>query len=152
MPKTIFDFGVLAGADLGVVALADGGAVYSKGDPGDRAYVVHSGTVDLRCMDDTVEVLGPGEIFGLAAVLDGGVRFCSAIAVGKTELIPLSRSLVETLVGDDPEFAAAVTALMVRRLRAAFARLDPAPAGKIAEPGLNPIVAGVADGDAHIGR
>lgn len=152
MSKTTFDIGVLVKADLGVVALVDGGVVYSKGDPGDRAYVVRSGAVELRCLDQTVDILGPGEIFGLAAVVDGGARFCSAKAVGKSELIPLSRSLVEALVNDDPDFAAAVTASMVRRLRTAFARLDSTPAADMVGQALNPVAAGVADGGTHLGQ
>lgn len=144
MRETAFDMGVLAGADLGVVTLADGGVIYAKGDDGDQAYIVRRGSVELRCLDHSVEVVGPGEILGIAAVLDGGPRFSTAVARGGTELIPLSRSIVEALLSDDPEFASAVTALMVRRLRAAFAGLDRTYADIQAEPSVTPSLSPVS--------
>ncbi|WP_421722767.1 Crp/Fnr family transcriptional regulator [Bauldia sp.] len=120
MAKAIFDVDVLAGADLGILALLGGRVLYAAGDEGDRAYVVRRGTVALHCGDMAIEVLGPGEMFGVASLLDGKPRACTATANRGTELIPLSAPLVKALVSDDPDFAGAVTNAMVRRLRAAL--------------------------------
>lgn len=123
---TTVDIEVIAAADLGTIGLFDGGVVYSRGDSGDRAFVVRSGRVEIRGVGSAIEVIAPGEIFGEMALLDDQPRSCSAVAIGDTELIPISRSLFHALVRDDPEFALTVMRLVVRRLRAALAQLDAA--------------------------
>lgn len=124
MVGTTIDIEVIAAADLGTVGLFDGGVVYSRGDSGDRAYVVRTGKVEIRGVGCAIEVIAPGEIFGEMALLDDQPRSCSAVALGDTELIPVSRSLFHALVLDDPEFALTIMRLIVRRLRAALTQLD----------------------------
>jgi len=124
MVGTTIDIEVIAAADLGTLGHLDGSVVYSRGDSGDRAYVVRTGKVEIRGVGCAIEVIGPGEIFGEMALLDDQARSCSAVALGDTELIPISRSLFHALVLDDPEFALTIMRLIVRRLRAALAALD----------------------------
>jgi CRP/FNR family transcriptional regulator, cyclic AMP receptor protein len=124
MVGTTIDIEAIAAADLGAVSLFDGGVVYSRGDPGDRAYIVRTGGIEIRGLGCALEAIAPGEIFGEMALLDDQPRSCSAVALGDTELIPVSRSLFHALVLDDPEFALTIMRLVVRRLRAALATLD----------------------------
>ena len=70
MPGTTFDIEVIAAADLGVVSLFDGGVVFARGDAADCAYIIQSGSVEIRGVGCSIEVIGPGEIFGAAALLD----------------------------------------------------------------------------------
>ena len=124
MPDTTFDIEVIAAADLGVVPLLDGKPVFSKGDAADCAYIVKCGSVEIRGADCAIEVVGPGEIFGTAALIDDRTRSCSAVAVGATEVIPIPDSLFHSLLRDDPDFAMTIIRLVVRLLRATVAQLD----------------------------
>jgi CRP/FNR family transcriptional regulator, cyclic AMP receptor protein len=124
MVGTTIDIEVIAAADLGSMRLFDGGVVYSQGDLGDRAYIVRAGKIEIRGVGCAIEVIAPGEIFGEMALLDDQPRSCSAVALGDTELIPVSRWLFHALLIDDPEFALTIMRLIVRRLRAALAQLD----------------------------
>ncbi|SDB27898.1 Crp/Fnr family transcriptional regulator [Bauldia litoralis] len=124
MPGTTFDIEVIAAADLGVIPLFEGGVVFARGDSADCAYIVQSGSIEIRGVGCSIEVIGPGEIFGAAALLDDCPRSCSAVAVGEAEVIPIHRSLFTSLVRDDPDFALTIMRLVVRRLRATLAKLD----------------------------
>ncbi|MCB1489771.1 MAG: Crp/Fnr family transcriptional regulator [Bauldia sp.] len=124
MPDTTFDIEVIAAADLGVVPLPDGKAVFSKGDEADCAYIVKSGSIEIRGADCAIEIVGPGELFGTAALIDDQRRFCSAVAVGESEVIAIPRSLFQSLLRDDSDFALTIISLVVRRLRATLAQLD----------------------------
>ncbi len=124
MPGTTFDIEVIAAADLGVVPLFDGGVIFAKGDTADCAYIIQSGSVEIRGVGCAIEVIGRGEIFGVAALLDDRPRSCSAVAIGEGEVIPIPRSLFHSLVRDDPDFALTIMRLVVRRLRATLTKLD----------------------------
>jgi CRP-like cAMP-binding protein len=124
MPDTTFDIEVIAAADLGVVALLDGKAVFSKGDPAECAYIVKSGSIEIRGADCAIETIGPGELFGTAALIEDRTRSCSAVAIGESEVIPIPHSLFHSLLRDDPDFALTIIRLVVRRLRATLAKLD----------------------------
>jgi CRP/FNR family transcriptional regulator, cyclic AMP receptor protein len=136
MPGTTFDIEVIAAADLGVRGLGNGGVVYAKGDPGDCAYIVRSGKVEMRSAGCPIEVMKPGEIFGEMELLDNQPRSCWAVALSDAEIMPINRWLFEALIRDDPEFARTITQLVVRRLRAAFAQLDDPAHGPALQPTL----------------
>ena len=64
---------------------------------GDLVFVVQSGTIKItRVNDEGKEVilalLGPGEIFGELAILDGEARSANALAQENCELIAIQRS------------------------------------------------------------
>lgn len=136
MSDTTFDIDVIAAADLDVITLSDGQTVYARGDDGDHAYMVRRGSVEIRCAGHCIEVISPGEIFGGLTLLDNQPRICSAVAIGEVEVIAISRSMFETLIRDDPDFAQTVMQLVVRRLRAAFAMLDQPHTDVQIEPAL----------------
>ena len=45
--------------------LFDGGVIFAKGDSADCAYIIQSGTVEIRGVGCAIEVIGRGEIFGV---------------------------------------------------------------------------------------
>ena len=107
------------------VAFADGGVVFIKGDPGDHAYVVASGRVEIREGGRVIEVMEVGELFGEMALIDSEPRSASAVAVDRTELVVIDRQTFERLVREEEEFAVKVMRLMSRRLRAALSTAKP---------------------------
>ena len=64
--------------------LKRGTTLFSKGDPGNSLYAVISGTVKMSISSPDgrnaiLNIVGPGEIFGEIALLDGQARSTDAI-------------------------------------------------------------------------
>ena len=112
-------------------AFAAGAEIFRSGDPGDCAYIVDEGEVEITipygARHSVVNRLGPGEIFGEMALIDKEARTASAIALGEVELIPIDRPMFQVLVRDDPDFAQTIINLLARRLRAAMNLLERQP-------------------------
>jgi CRP-like cAMP-binding protein len=91
--------------------------LFEAGQPGDHMYVVVEGEVALVLKDTTLEVLGPGGIFGEMALIDHRDR--SASAVGKTAgvVVPVNQKRFMYLVQNTPFFAIQVMEVMAERLR-----------------------------------
>lgn len=105
-----------------------GTRVFHEGDNSDACYIVKEGSFrvtrehsDGRAI--TLATLGPGEIFGELAMLDGDQRSASAEALTDGELLALPAGDVRSLLGRHPEIALKLVAGLVRRLRAANVRL-----------------------------
>lgn len=106
-----------------------GTRVFHEGDNSDACYIVKEGTFrvtrehsDGRAI--TLATLGPGEIFGELAMLDGDKRSASAEAVSDGELLALPAGDVRSLLARHPEIALKLVAGLVRRLRAANVRIS----------------------------
>lgn len=105
-----------------------GTRVFHEGDNSDACYIVKEGSFrvtrehsDGRAI--TLATLGPGEIFGELAMLDGDQRSASAEALSDGELLALPAGDVRSLLARHPEIALKLVAGLVRRLRAANVRL-----------------------------
>ncbi|MEZ5076261.1 MAG: Crp/Fnr family transcriptional regulator [Solirubrobacterales bacterium] len=106
-----------------------GTRVFHEGDSSDACYIVKGGTFRVtREHSDgrviTLATLGPGEMFGELAMLDGDARSASAEAVTDGELLALPARDVRALLGRHPEIALKLVAGLVRRLRAANTRIS----------------------------
>jgi CRP/FNR family cyclic AMP-dependent transcriptional regulator len=107
----------------------EGTRVFHEGDNSDACYIVKEGSFrvtrehsDGRAI--TLATLGPGEIFGELAMLDGDKRSASAEALSDGELLALPAGDVRSLLARHPEIALKLVAGLVRRLRAANVRLS----------------------------
>jgi CRP/FNR family cyclic AMP-dependent transcriptional regulator len=106
-----------------------GTRVFHEGDSSDACYIVSEGSFrvtrehsDGRAI--TLATLGPGEIFGELAMLDGDKRSASAESITDGTLLALPASDVRSLLGRNPEIALKLVAGLVRRLRQANMRLS----------------------------
>jgi CRP/FNR family transcriptional regulator len=106
-----------------------GTRVFHEGDSSDACYIVSEGNFrvtrehsDGRAI--TLATLGPGEIFGELAMLDGDTRSASAESITDGTLLALPANDVRSLLGRNPEIALKLVAGLVRRLRAANMRLS----------------------------
>jgi CRP/FNR family cyclic AMP-dependent transcriptional regulator len=106
-----------------------GTRVFHEGDNSDACYIVSAGNFrvtrehsDGRAI--TLATLGPGEIFGELAMLDGDRRSASAESITDGTLLALPANDVRSLLSRNPEIALKLVAGLVRRLRAANARLS----------------------------
>jgi CRP/FNR family transcriptional regulator len=103
--------------------------VFHEGDSSDACYIVSEGSFrvtrehsDGRAI--TLATLGPGEIFGELAMLDGDRRSASAESITDGTLLALPANDVRNLLSRNPEIALKLVAGLVRRLRAANMRLS----------------------------
>src|SRR6202171_2578695 len=90
--------------------LAVGGVLFQKGDSGDALYGVRRGQIriDTGASDGsrlTLNFMGPGDLFGEVAVLDGQSRTADATAGEPTELFVLRRGDFLAPLGREPRVA-----------------------------------------------
>jgi CRP/FNR family transcriptional regulator, cyclic AMP receptor protein len=105
-------------------ALAKGDTVYRRGDQGDSLMVIITGrlkiwntTADAR--EVVLNFLGPGDINGEIAVLDGGPRTATATALEATEVMVLYRRDLMPVLEQQPEALVEVVQVLCEKLRAA---------------------------------
>ena len=103
--------------------------VFHEGDHSDACYIVRSGSFrvtrehsDGRAI--TLATLGPGDIFGELAMLDGEVRSASVEALEDSELLALPANEVRALLARHPDITVKLVAALVRRLRTANERIS----------------------------
>jgi CRP/FNR family transcriptional regulator/CRP/FNR family cyclic AMP-dependent transcriptional regulator len=99
-----------------------GERIFMAGDPGDRLYLIESGTVKI-CLTSTdgrevtLALLGPGEFFGDLALLDGLPRSGDAVAVEACQFLLLGRDDFLRFVASRPGVALHLLEVLSRRLR-----------------------------------
>lgn len=108
----------------------EGSRVFHEGDHSDACYIVREGTFrvtrehpDGRAI--TLATLGPGDIVGELAMLDGEVRSASVETLGGDgELLALPAKDVRALLKRHPDITVKMVAALTRRLRAANERIS----------------------------
>jgi CRP/FNR family transcriptional regulator, cyclic AMP receptor protein len=96
--------------------------LFLKGDPGDALYAVRRGKVRIATSTDagkriTLNILGPGDVFGEIALLDGRPRTADAVSAEASELLMVQRRDFLALLERRPTVAIAVIELLCARLR-----------------------------------
>jgi CRP/FNR family cyclic AMP-dependent transcriptional regulator len=102
--------------------LRRGATIFSKGDPGNSLIAVISGTVKISISSPDgrnaiLNLIGPGEIFGEVAVLDGKSRTTDAIANSNCEIYVIDRREFLPFVKSQPALAMKFIELLCTRLR-----------------------------------
>jgi CRP/FNR family transcriptional regulator len=99
-----------------------GTMIFHKDQAGDALYIIETGRVRLFVPaaggeELTVDVAGPGEVFGELALLDGRPRSASAETLEDTVTHTLGRDEFQQHLAATPAFAAALVELLSTRLR-----------------------------------
>jgi CRP/FNR family cyclic AMP-dependent transcriptional regulator len=99
-----------------------GEAIFAQGDPGDSAYVVQRGVVEIvRDGARNRRVLGrvpPGGIFGEMALIDNQPRMAGARAVEETVCLVVPKRLLEKKLAQADPFIAALVRVLIANARA----------------------------------
>jgi CRP/FNR family transcriptional regulator, cyclic AMP receptor protein len=111
-------------ADDPPVFYAQGASIIARGQTGIRMYAVLEGRVAVSIDGRIVEKLGPGGVFGEAALVSEAVRLASAVAETDCELFAIGRPAFLELVKVSPQFAATLLSSLAERLRFLTARLN----------------------------
>lgn len=99
-----------------------GDTIFHREDQGSTLYIIERGKVKLvlaspEGREVTVGLLGPGDFFGELALLDGGPRSASVVALDAIEAVTLDRALFIAILERHPEVAGALLAVLGDRLR-----------------------------------
>lgn len=131
--------------------------LYFEGSPADRLWIVRSGQVRLYKSSangqvTTLDVLGPGEVFGAVAALESDAYPSSAEAVTDCTTWTLARGRFLALLDEEPRTGMEILQILSRRLRDAHERVrafarDPAPARLASE-----LLRASENGEAHVTR
>src|SRR5471032_1677842 len=102
--------------------LKRGTTIVSKGDPGNSLIAVISGTVKISVSSPDgrsaiFNLIGPGEIIGEIAVLDGQARTADATANTNCEIFVIDRREFLPFVRSHPALAMKLIELLCTRLR-----------------------------------
>jgi len=110
----------------------DGGEVlFQKGDKGDALFGVRRGRVRIETGTAaggrlTLNVLGPGDLFGEVALFDGLPRTADAIAAEASELFMVRRSDFLAYLEREPRIAVRLLEMLCQRIRWISDRMEEA--------------------------
>ena len=94
-------------------------AVVTQGEPGDRLYIIASGSVEIVVSSGAgerrINTLGEGEYFGEMALLTDAPRAATVRTITRTLLYSLTREDFAALLAREPTIAAAVSATVAER-------------------------------------
>ncbi len=102
---------------------AAGKLVFQRGDPGSFMAFIVSGKVQLSLLtpggkEVLLRQVGPGDVLGEIAVIDGGERSADARSTSATEAMILTRQAFLSVAAEMPELYASIARYLCAALRA----------------------------------
>jgi CRP-like cAMP-binding protein len=98
-----------------------GQTIFKEGDPGNLAYLIRSGSVDIyKVMNNKkilLERLQPGEIFGEMSIISKEPRSANAAANEYSELVVINQKDLEVSINKSLPIVQALANLLIKRLR-----------------------------------
>lgn len=98
-----------------------GDKVFKEGEPGDRAYIVERGMIEIFKLVDGKEVvlgtINKGGIFGEMALIDNSPRMAAARAVQQTTLVVITRDIFESKLAKADPFVRGLINIFVKNIR-----------------------------------
>lgn len=124
--RTVSLFAELSSDDLGrlvagasIIGLDEGEELFGEGDPGDTAYVILWGEIEIvkrsGRRDVRLAVRRPGEVIGEMALLQGTPRSATARATMPSELVAIPRAEIDDLLATSGEAARALFKVLLER-------------------------------------
>ena len=97
--------------------------IYKIGEPGERAYVMVSGTVRVTTVDEdhqdvVVDEPTHGEFFGFASMLERTPHQTEAVALNDTVCVEVDRNDIQTLLERKPHAGMDMLSVLGRQLHA----------------------------------
>jgi diguanylate cyclase len=99
----------------------DDAPIFHEGEPGDRAYVVEEGEVEIWCRRDgervRLQLLEPGTIFGEMSVIDGSPRSANASAHGRVKVLEVTSDQLRSRLQDSDPIIRMIVNVLLERFR-----------------------------------
>ena len=110
------------GRSLGKRTFGKGMIIFHRGSPGQTLYIIETGLVRIFSLSEsgqelTVNLYGPGELFGEMAVLDARTRSAGALCMERTVTHTLHRDVFVRCLQRNPTLAYGIIELLSARLR-----------------------------------
>ena len=96
---------------------AGGETIVRAGEPGKELFVVLEGTARIERNGSPLREIGPQELFGEVAVLDGGPRTADVVAVGAVRCLAVPREALRGAIEAVPGAAWQLLELLAQRFR-----------------------------------
>lgn len=99
-----------------------GETMFRAGDPGNFAYFIETGDVDIVLPDGSggellIARLGPGEVLGEMALIDGQPRCASAVAADKVVVALITTTDLQKLMDQSAPGLVGILKTLIARLR-----------------------------------
>ena len=106
---------------------ADGQIIFCEYEPGNELYIIKSGKVEILKINPPEEILlsilREGDIFGELSIVSSAPRSATAVSMGETVLLPVSRESLPSVFGKSPATVGRILAALSQRLWFTFIRL-----------------------------
>jgi len=124
--KSCFLFKEMSDAEVNMLAelfvekrLSEGMTVFIEHMPGESLYLIQAGTIRISKMisegdEKTLVILGPDDVFGEMAILDGAPRSATARVIEEARLLSLRKSDFEALCEKNPSLGLRLMRNIVR--------------------------------------
>ena len=93
----------------------EGWAIIAESTPGDKAYLILSGTVSVRQHGQEIAQAGAGDIVGEMALVDHKLRSATVVALTPLEVLNFTSDIVDQLQAKIPHFREALTSASAER-------------------------------------
>jgi len=95
--------------------------IFRQGDPGNAAYVVQTGQIEIWVTEDdqkkVLGTIGPGGIFGEMALIDNSDRMASATAVEPSVCIMVPEKVFQDKMANADSFIVALLRIFCNNIR-----------------------------------
>ena len=109
------------------VEFKPGEIIFCEYEPGNEFYFIHSGKVKfvkiINNREKTIDIMGPGDVFGEMSILEAEPRSASAISVEHVKVLKFHRDNFDTLLQGNPQLAYKLLVIFSKRIYDAKRRL-----------------------------
>ncbi len=120
-PKPRDDEKSLSYADIFAASYQDGDVIFREGESGDTMFFIEEGRVRIvgsyKQTKKVLAIYNKGDFFGEMALFGGKKRSATAVAIGVTRLLPVTRDGLSTQIGSRPDIAIALLETLSNRIR-----------------------------------
>jgi CRP/FNR family cyclic AMP-dependent transcriptional regulator len=104
------------------VAVKEGQVLFTQGDPGETLYLIETGrlkvyTLDTEGQEVVLDIMGPDDVIGELALLDGQPRSATVEALSECDLLAIDREPFLAHLMQHPETALRLMEYLTRNLR-----------------------------------
>lgn len=107
--------------DLFAVTYHDGELIFEEGDSGDEMYFIEEGRVRIvgsyKLTKKVLALYEKGDFFGEMILFGGKTRSATAVAIGTTRLLPVTKETLSSQIHSRPEIAVALLETLSNRIR-----------------------------------
>lgn len=109
------------GAPVARESHPSGTVLFRQGEAGEKAYYIDEGRVSIVQEDETIAVVGPGDIFGEMALIDDRSRTASAICATDCRLLAVTRDYLHDVMGRADPALPFILRIVLQRFRGVMA-------------------------------